>query len=435
MTAGHRTCLSLIVLLVACLSSTACAATARVDRTDSGSAHTRNIVVTDDHDYGHVEPDLAIDPRDTADLIGAAQFELGPRTRLPGTFASFDGGRTWQDNGVLPLPHGYEQGADTTVAFDNHGNGFVAALLAHGGGGYPSRVIRGGIFVWRTTNGGHSFASATPVYVGAGFQDHPWLALQRAHGRTALLIAWTNRAGLEFTESRDDGKSFAAPQLLVPGTAPSNPVVTVGTAGVTHVFYEEFAGNKVRLRVVTSLPGSAHFGRPQTIGSVLQPASVGGGPKGNSSIPPPLLAAATDPAGTSSAVAIAAGSPQLGRPAIALWQNGSADGAWNGPSYPVNGAVAGMSQQQPRLLIADGKLFLSYFSVSRQGLISEQLARGDTGTTRLSSRTLSDQPFRANGFLGDYQALALMGKSGYALWNNGRSGRLEILAEHFVANR
>src|SRR5207237_9142420 len=62
-----------------------------------------NVVVTRDSDYGHVEPDGAISPRNASDLIGAAQFELGPRTRLPGTFASFDGGRNWRDNGLLPL--------------------------------------------------------------------------------------------------------------------------------------------------------------------------------------------------------------------------------------------------------------------------------------------------------------------------------------------
>lgn len=113
-----------------------------------------------------------------------------------------------------------------------------------------------------------------------------------------MSIAWTNAAGLELSVSRDDGKSFAAPRLLVPGSAPSNPAVTLGIDGLTRVFFEEFAGNEIRLLVVTSTNDGAYFEAPQTIGTVLKPTNIGDGLKGNSSIPPPLLAAATDPSGT-----------------------------------------------------------------------------------------------------------------------------------------
>src|SRR5581483_11707567 len=97
------------------------------------------LIVTADRFSGHVEPDVALNPRRPSNLVGACQFEVGTRQRLPGTFASFDGGRRWRDNGLLPLPPGYEQGADTTVAFDSRGDGFVVALLTHGGEGYASR--------------------------------------------------------------------------------------------------------------------------------------------------------------------------------------------------------------------------------------------------------------------------------------------------------
>lgn len=93
-----------------------------------------------------------------------------------------------------------------------------------------------------------------------------------------------------------------------------------------------------------------------------------------------------------------------------------------------------MTQQQPRRLFARGELYLSYFRISRQGLISEHLVHAHAGARHFSSRTLSDEP-RANGFLGGYQALASTATSGYALWNDGRSGRLEIRADRFAANR
>jgi hypothetical protein len=69
-----------------------------------------------------------------------------------------------------------------------------------------SRVTRGGIFIWRTTDEGRSFSKPQAVYIGRGFQDHPWLAANGTH----LYLAWTNDAGLEFSASDDAGKRGSA---------------------------------------------------------------------------------------------------------------------------------------------------------------------------------------------------------------------------------
>lgn len=91
-----------------------------------------------------------------------------------------------------------------------------------------------------------------------------------------------------------------------------------------------------------------------------------------------------------------------------------------------------MTQTQPRLLLAGGRLYLSYFTVSRQGQIVEHLSRATSGDG-FTTVTLSDRPYQAGGFIGDYQALAVSGTIGYALWNDTRSGQLEIVAERFAA--
>jgi hypothetical protein len=394
--------------------------------------HTRPAVVEVTHDrfLGHAEPDVAINPTNAKNLLGACQFVVAQRIRLPGSFASFDGGRSWHDDGLLPLPHGYEQGADTTVAFDGRGNGFIVALMAHGGGGYPSRVRRGGIFLWKTTNGGRSFSKPRPVYVGRGFQDHPWLGVRRVGQRTLLFIAWTNNAGLEFTASTNDGSSFSTPRLLVRGSAPSNPVLTVGANKLLQVFFEEFAGDAVRLSVVTSVDDGARFRRPTTIGRVMSPPKSGSGPKGGAQ-PPPLLAAATDASGTTSAVAVSAQDPQAGHPVIDLWLNSRANGRWHGPLRPLAGGDAALTQTQPRLLLMQGRLYLSYFTLSREGEITQHLAYGAPSRGTLSSQKLGGGSFKAAGFIGDYQALAVAGSTGFALWNDGRSGRLEIVSGRF----
>ena len=306
------------------------------------------------------------------------------------------------------------------------------ALMSHGGGGYPSRVSRGGVFLWRTRDGGRTFSKPSPIFVGHGFQDHPWLAVRRSPSTTELFVSWTNNAGLEFTASRNDGGSFALPRVISPGSAPSNPVVTVGADGLIHVFFEELLGQGVRLQVLSSSDNGAHFGRVQTIGIVVSPPRAGGS-KGNGVTPPPLLGATTDPSNSESAVAIAAQDPQAGHPVIELWRSASAAGLWQGPFYPAPGAGRAMAQEQPRLAFSRHQLYLSYLTFSRQGQITENLAHAASGEGRFSSEPLSDRSFRASGFLGDYQALAISGASGYALWNDGRSGRLEIVADRFAA--
>jgi hypothetical protein len=323
----------------------------------------------------------------------------------------------------LPLPRGYEQGADTTVGFDGRGTGFVVALMAHGGGGYASRVSRGGIFLWTTHDGGRRFSKPRALYVGRGFQDHPWLAIRR--GRHSLLfIAWTNGAGLQFVVSRNGGRTFTRPRVLLAGKAPSDPVVTVGPRGAVFVFFEEFMGQTIRLFSLHSSDDGRHFQPAQRLGSVAAPP-LGGGPKGGS-FPPPLLGAATDGSSGTAAVAISGQDPQAGHPVIELWRRG-ASGRWRGPTKPIHGPSAVLSQEQPRLAYAHKRLYLSFFTISRQGQTSEQVAN----TTASHSPTLlTAPPFKASGFLGDYQALALSGKSGYAIWNGAVDGHLQLFSAH-----
>ena len=82
------------------------AAGATIHRTAVGtSAGIPNVRVSHDRYPDHAEPALAINPRDPHNLLGAAMdFDRSP---TPGTFVSFDGGKTWHDNGALPLPAGF----------------------------------------------------------------------------------------------------------------------------------------------------------------------------------------------------------------------------------------------------------------------------------------------------------------------------------------
>src|SRR5439155_8271309 len=188
---------------------------ATIHRTAVGtSAGIPTVRVSHDRYPDHAEPALAVNPRDAHNLLGAAMdFDRSP---TPGTFVSFDGGMTWHDNGALPLPTGFTQGGDVSVAFTPRGTGFVAAEALSG----LNADVRG-VYVWRTDDGGRTFQRPVAVVSGQ-FVDHPWLAGGTAPspGSGALYVAWVTRPGvgrtqtegLAFSRSLDGGHSFTAPR-------------------------------------------------------------------------------------------------------------------------------------------------------------------------------------------------------------------------------
>lgn len=228
-----------------------------------------NVRVSADRYAAHAEPDLAVNPRDPRNLLGAAQF-FARRSSLPlaGTFASFDGGRTWRDNGLLPVPRSIGDELDTTVAFNQAGTGFVAAMAAPG---IVSDDRSADIYLWRTDDGGRSFTPPLRVGQGVG-ADHPWLAVDpQRDGPNAgtLYLAWRDTSGLRFTHSTDNGRSFAPARTIVTTAGPAtigDPVVAAGPAGaVSAAYYESTDGRSFQIAVLSSADGGRTFGAPRVL--------------------------------------------------------------------------------------------------------------------------------------------------------------------------
>jgi hypothetical protein len=196
-------------------------------------------------------------------------------------------------------------------------------------------------------------------------------------------------------------------------------VVTVGTAGSVHIFYEELSrpGQPIRLFVVSSGDDGRSFTRAELIGSAPWPPRAGGGPNGNTNTPPPLVGAATDRGSTRSAAAISGQDPRAGHPVIYLWQSPGTSGRWHGPGHPVPGAGAAVTQVQPRIIYVNRRLYLSCFAITRSGQVNEQLVH-QTAAGDFQPQALNSTPFRAAEFIGDYQALATTGQTAYAVWND-----------------
>jgi hypothetical protein len=213
----------------------------------AGSRLTR---VSHDRYLAHAEPSLAVNPRNSRNLLGASQV-IAPGLHIVETFASFDGGQTWRDNGPLPLPPGADWADDVTVAFDGQGKGFAAAMATVRTAQGLSETARG-VYIWRTDDGGRTFHRPVAVVQGQ-FADHPWLAAETAPGAGDLYVAWTSRSGsaasnsagkLAFSRSVDGGRHFAPPRIIsAPPDGALAPVVAAGPTGEVTVAYDQGIGS------------------------------------------------------------------------------------------------------------------------------------------------------------------------------------------------
>ena len=250
--------------------------------------------VTGDGYAVHVEPSLAANPRRPGNLLSASQAWTGDAADMIATYASFDGGRTWRAGGPLPLPPGGAEANDVTIAFDGAGRGYVCATVL-GSGGRDDR----GAWIWRTADGGRTFAPPAPVVSGV-FVDHPCMAVDAAG---ALHVAWVaeDHAALGYGRSTDGGDTFAVVNTDVPAGAFSinAPVVAAGAGGGVHVFYAggnpnssdpddddpgddkpppgDGADDVQPMIVTSSADGGLTFGDPVVLGQgVMDPVLAGG---------------------------------------------------------------------------------------------------------------------------------------------------------------
>lgn len=190
--------------------------------------------VSDDGFPVHAEPLVAVNPRNSSNLLAAAQAWKG-KVQTLATYASLDGGRSWRNNGPLLLPIGTNWTSDVTVAFDSAGKGFVCGTAVSGSG--PSER---GVYVWATTDGGRTFAPAIPVMVGQP-EDHPWLTASRN-----VYAVWCadDLKSLGFGRSTDGGASFQPPRIIAAPTGFNvlQTMVAAGQSGLLGAVYHAKAG-------------------------------------------------------------------------------------------------------------------------------------------------------------------------------------------------
>jgi hypothetical protein len=221
-----------------------------------------NVQVTHDDFSAHIEPTVAVNPREPDNLLAACRVFTGGQITVA-AYASFDAGRTWQGAGPLP---GLVPGAhgNATAAFDERGRGYVCAVAAHGD------QRSGDALLWRTDDAGRSFRDPiVAISGGGGLVDHPWLVTgSPADLFIAARMFGTTHDGIALARSTDGGRSFAEPRVLDDngGAAVASPVLAIGPSGCLCIVYAALArSGGMLLRALSSADRGQTFAAPSDL--------------------------------------------------------------------------------------------------------------------------------------------------------------------------
>jgi hypothetical protein len=433
-----------------------------------------NIRVSHDSYLAHSETMLVEDPTNPLHLVGGSKFFTDPahyRFQI-GYFASFDGGCTWLDGGVLPGFSTKVLTSDPTFAFAPDGKHVYAAYLFAASAEQPGE---NGIAVSTSVDGGKTFGSPVVVFVTKDsdvFNDKPWITVDQTNGarRGTLYVTWSydHHGGcgagnacsqeLAFARSTDNGKVFS-PLRLVEGSAPfctnlargrpanstlcdavlgTIPVVEPdGTLAIASAYEDLMSGHiPTRLMLTTSPDGGNNWSTPVLIATIHDVAGFFRPERyRNTSLP----AFACDPR---SGQLYIAWSDKM-RDADILFATSKDGGkSWSTPvrvnDDPVNN---GANQFQPQMVVApDGVISVSFFDTRldpQHRLIDVYLAQSiDKGASFLKNVRVTtgswnptlDAPIDEYGaqFIGDYQGLAADNTFVHPFWNDTRTGKQEI---------
>ena len=411
---------------------------------------TANVRVSRDHYSQHVGPSLAANPLRPRQLLVACQGSpLTPEFVL--TYISADGGATWQLGGRPPQPAAGPAGDDVTVALGGNGRGYVCAARS----GHGSRLSQANpdanraVYVWRTDDGGRTF-SAPVTLVEGSYSDHPWVAAGQGTGSSGhnVYVAWgagASHTALEFARSTDGGQTFETPRrILAPAAAPSlvsaGPQVAAGPDGLVCVVCDwttrqDPSGDMTgQVTAVCSADAGDTFGGPVHLGAETATIALPGGVRPNSG---PTVA--ISPLGDAVYVAFPVRKPGAAHSDIMVTASRDRGRTWSAPvnATPADGAI----YFQPNLAVdTSGRVAISAFALE-DGRMDEVLLISRPGELSFGPPLrVTTAPFdpldpatATRGkygiwWLGDWQGIASGDGAFHLVWNDTRTGNLDLFA-------
>jgi hypothetical protein len=408
-----------------------------------------NVRVSHDRYGDHVGPSLAANPLHPRQLLVACQGSpFTPEFIV--TYLSFDGGASWQQGGRPPQPAAGPAGDDVTVAFGGDGRGYVCAARSGHGSNLNSANpdANRAVNVWRTDDGGRSFS--VPVTLAEGvYSDHPWVAAGQGQDPAGhdVYVAWGSGAShtaLDFARSTNGGESFEPPRRILgesrtPSLVSAGPQVAAGPAGLVCAVCDwttkqdssgDLAGQVV---AVCSTDGGRSFAAPAHLGIEAAAIALPGDVRPNSG---PTVA--ISPQGDLY-VAFPTHKPGSAHSDIVVTASRDRGRSWSKPvtATPADGTI----YFQPNLAVDEaGRVAISAFALTN-GRMDEVLLLSPAGKLRfrppLRVTTAPfdplDQTTASRGkygiwWIGDWQGIASGTGGFHVVWNDTRTGKLDLFA-------
>ncbi|HKF18402.1 MAG TPA: sialidase family protein [Candidatus Dormibacteraeota bacterium] len=179
---------------------------------------------------------------------------------------SHDGGRTFTESSLPPIPGSPFTFGDPAVTVDRNGNFYYASLGADAAG-------KSLVFVGKSSDGGTTFAPGVTVALDPG-SDKEWIAAgpdPLSPGRDNVYVTWTsfgtNNSVLKLGRSTDGGQTWSVSTIFTPpntaALAPfiqfSNPVVDLSTGRLYVPFLAAGQADQDFFRVLASDDGGLTF--------------------------------------------------------------------------------------------------------------------------------------------------------------------------------
>ena len=408
-----------------------------------------NVRITHDGYREHVGPSLAANPRRPRQLLVACQASPAI-PELIVTYISSDGGASWRNGGLPPQPAAGPAGDDVTVAFDEHGRGYVCATRSgHGSDPNPAHLnANRAVYVWRTDDGGRSFSAPVTVVEGQ-YCDHPWLA---TGGPTPaghdVYVAWgagDSHTALDLARSTDGGQSFAPPrrilgQATVPSLVSAGPQLAAGSHGLVCAVcdwttHQDSSGGLVGEVVAVCSTDAGHsFAAPVHLGAESAVIALPGDVRPNSG---PTVAAS--PQDDALYVAFPKYQPRASHSDIVVTASYDHGRTWTKAvtATPDDDVI----YFQPNLAVdAAGRVAVSAFALAN-GRVDEVLFLSRPGELRFRPPVrVTTAPFNPRNpttasrgkygtwWIGDWQGITAGAGEFRLVWNDTRSGKLDLYA-------